>query len=192
MKPGLPGGSAALLSAFVLLLIAGPASAQVSKFRYEPDRIEIGTLYIYKKSNIDGSHAGRRVARPVALARIHASLLELSGAAAAADSNGSLWLGVDSGSEPPPVPVFLERPHYSHRAAERRGLTDWGPMTGVVLGGALSGGHKFLAPWIRKKLGKPKRHKFICANCRKTIEVEYTADPCPKCGRTPHEVTSRG
>ena len=51
--------AAALLSTFALLLIPGPAYAQLSKFRYEPDRIEVGTLYIYEKSNIDGSNAGR-------------------------------------------------------------------------------------------------------------------------------------
>ena len=63
--------------------------------------------------------------------------------------------------------------------------------TGIVLGGALAAGHKLIAPRVRKMIGRPKRHRFVCANCRKIIQIEYTSDPCPACGQTPHEVTRR-
>ena len=63
--------------------------------------------------------------------------------------------------------------------------------TAVVLGLALSVGHNLIARLARRTLGKHKLHAFICANCRSKINVEYTADPCPKCGVSPHEVTGR-
>lgn len=59
MTPGHARGKASLLSALILLVISGTSSAQHSKFRFEPERIDVGTLYTYEKSNIDGSHAGR-------------------------------------------------------------------------------------------------------------------------------------
>ena len=36
-----------------------PTAAQVAKFRYEPDKVEVGTLLLYQKSNIDGTNAGQ-------------------------------------------------------------------------------------------------------------------------------------
>jgi len=48
-----------LLIALVSLLIANAASAQdaSSAFIYQPDRVPVGTVYHYTKSNLDGSHA---------------------------------------------------------------------------------------------------------------------------------------
>lgn len=64
-------------------------------------------------------------------------------------------------------------------------------ITGLLLGGFLSLAHKWGATKWRKYVGKEQIHRFICANCRKTIDVEYTADPCPKCGKPHHEVTRK-
>jgi hypothetical protein len=41
------------------VLVSRPTAAQVSKFRYAPDKVDVGTLLLYQKSNIDGSNAGR-------------------------------------------------------------------------------------------------------------------------------------
>ena len=38
---------------------AVPAAAQVARFRYDPDRVDAGTLLLYEKSNVDGTHAGK-------------------------------------------------------------------------------------------------------------------------------------
>lgn len=43
--------------AAVMLLCAGRANAQIDKFTYHPDRIkDVGTVYHYVKTNIDGTH----------------------------------------------------------------------------------------------------------------------------------------
>lgn len=57
---------------------------------------------------------------------------------------------------------------------------------GLILGGALSGGH-----WGGKKLlmgfmGKTKTHKATCINCTKKIQLDNWGQPCPKCGKDPH------
>ena len=46
--------------AFVFLFLGTvPASAQVDQFRYQPDKISVGTLYHYTKTNHDGSDPER-------------------------------------------------------------------------------------------------------------------------------------
>src|SRR5262245_11910851 len=47
----------ALLAA--LALLARPASAQLSALRFDPDKVPVGRVYQYLKSNRDGSHPGR-------------------------------------------------------------------------------------------------------------------------------------
>lgn len=53
-------------------LLAGPAAAQVSAFRYDPARVPVGTVLHYQKSNRDGSHATRIALYVAAADRIEA------------------------------------------------------------------------------------------------------------------------
>ena len=46
-------------SAVVLIALCATASAQISRFEFEPSRVPVGTAFHFHKSNIDGSRATR-------------------------------------------------------------------------------------------------------------------------------------
>ena len=60
---------------------------------------------------------------------------------------------------------------------------------GVILGVALSSGHFAGAAAMRKLLGRKKKHKIACANCKAKYTAESWDTKCPKCAQSPHVVT---
>jgi hypothetical protein len=44
---------------FTTLSTAAPTEAQIARFHFQPDKVPTGTLFLYDKSNIDGTHASR-------------------------------------------------------------------------------------------------------------------------------------
>lgn len=65
-------------------------------------------------------------------------------------------------------------------------------LSAILMGLVLSAGHNVIAKQLRRFNGSRKLHKIKCAqsNCGKVIEVVSLTDPCPCCGRTPHERTA--
>lgn len=61
--------------------------------------------------------------------------------------------------------------------------------TAVVLGGVLSLGHYWVARGLRRIRGGEKSRRVICANCHRAVALETLQQPCPNCGKPPHEVT---
>ena len=57
---------------------------------------------------------------------------------------------------------------------------------GIILGGALSGGHWAGKAALVKFAGKPKTHKATCINCRSKVRLDDWEAECPECGKDPH------
>lgn len=57
---------------------------------------------------------------------------------------------------------------------------------GIILGGALSGGHWAGKATLMKFTGKTKKHRVTCVNCRTKIQVDDWDDKCTNCGKDPH------
>lgn len=71
-----------LVLLLLALCLAAPVAAQVSAFRYDPARVPVGTVFHYRKSNRDGSHATRIALYVAAADRIEAFKYDSGGAQA--------------------------------------------------------------------------------------------------------------
>ena len=57
---------------------------------------------------------------------------------------------------------------------------------GIILGAALSGGHWAGKAALVRWGGKTRTHKATCINCTKKIKLDTWEQPCPECGKDPH------
>ena len=75
----------------LLLSLAGAGPAQTSAFRYQPEKIKVGTVYHYVKTNRDGSHPEQISIRVAAHDRIESFKFHPKGVRAALVVAGVDW-----------------------------------------------------------------------------------------------------